>query len=66
MTPWIVQTLGGTGDNFLRQVYNFAKKHMDKVAQWYGETVGFWDDTTLVTWTANVQAWGTAPTACSV
>lgn len=57
MTPWIVQTLGGTGDNFLRQVY-IAKKHMDKVAQWYGETVGFWDGTTLVTWTANVQAWG--------
>jgi hypothetical protein len=57
MTPWIVQTLGGTGDNFLRQVY-IGKQHMDKVAQWYGETVGFWDGTTLVTWTANVQAWG--------
>ncbi len=30
---------------------------MQKVPQWYGETVGFWDGTTLVTWTANVQAW---------
>ena len=25
--------------------------------QWYGETIGFWDGTTLVTWTANIQAW---------
>ena len=57
MTPWLVQTLGGTGDNFLRQVY-IGKKPMAQVAQWYGETVGFWDGTTLVTWTTHVQAWG--------
>ena len=25
--------------------------------QWYGETIGFWDGTTLISWTANVQAW---------
>ena len=31
--------------------------HVQKVPQWYGETIGFWDGTTLVTWTANVQAW---------
>ena len=30
---------------------------MQKVPQWYGETIGFWDGTTLVTWTANVQGW---------
>jgi hypothetical protein len=30
---------------------------VQKVPQWYGETVGFWDGTTLVTWTANVQGW---------
>lgn len=57
MTPWIVQTLGGTGDNFLRQAY-IGKKPVDVVAQWYGETVGFWDGTTLITWTTHVQAWG--------
>ena len=30
---------------------------MQKVPQWYGETIGFWDGTTLISWTANVQAW---------
>ena len=56
MTTWQVQFLSGIADNFLRQVL-IGKEHVQKVPQWYGETVGFWDDTTLVTWTANVQAW---------
>ena len=34
-----------------------GKEHVQKVPQWYGETVGFWDGTTLVTWTANLQGW---------
>jgi hypothetical protein len=25
--------------------------------QWFGETIGFWDGTTLVTHTANIQGW---------
>ena len=56
MTPWKVQFLSGIAANFLRQVL-IGKEHVQKVPQWYGETVGFWDGTTLVTWTANVQAW---------
>jgi hypothetical protein len=56
MTPWQVQFLSGIAANFLRQVL-IGKEHVQKVPQWYGETVGFWDGTTLVTWTANVQAW---------
>jgi hypothetical protein len=56
MTPWQVQFLSGIAANFLRQVL-IGKQHVQKVPQWYGETVGFWDGTTLVTWTANVQAW---------
>jgi len=56
MTPWKVQFLSGIAVNFLRQVL-IGKDHVQKVPQWYGETVGFWDGTTLVTWTANVQAW---------
>src|SRR5882672_8538284 len=56
MTPWNVQFLSGIAANFLRQVL-IGKDHVQKVPQWYGETVGFWDGTTLVTWTANVQAW---------
>jgi hypothetical protein len=56
MTTYQVQFLSGIADNFLRQVL-IGKQHVQKVPQWYGETVGFWDGTTLVAWTANVQAW---------
>jgi hypothetical protein len=56
MTTWQVQFLSGVADNFLRQVM-IGKAHAQKSPQWYGETIGFWDGTTLVTWTANVQAW---------
>ncbi|HTY93835.1 MAG TPA: hypothetical protein VMC02_08105 [Steroidobacteraceae bacterium] len=56
MTPYQVQFLSGIADNFIRQVL-IGKEHVQKVPQWYGETVGFWDGTTLVAWTANVQAW---------
>ncbi|MCP5146155.1 MAG: hypothetical protein H6978_15200 [Gammaproteobacteria bacterium] len=27
------------------------------VPQWLGETIGFWDGDTLITWTANLQGW---------
>ena len=57
MTPWNVQFLSGIADNFLRQVMVGKTAHVQKVPQWYGETIGFWDGTTLVTWTANIQAW---------
>ena len=56
MTTWQVQFLSGIADNFLRQVM-IGKQHVQKVPQWYGETIGFWDGTTLVTWTANIQGW---------
>ena len=56
MTSYQVQFLSGIADNFLRQVL-IGKEHVQKVPQWYGETVGFWDGTTLVAWTADVQAW---------
>jgi len=55
-TPWNVQFLSGIADNFLRQVW-IGRQPVQKVPQWYGETVGFWDGKTLVTWTSNVQAW---------
>ena len=56
MSPWNVQFISGTADNFLRQVL-IGKQHVMKVPQWMGETVGFWDGETLITWTANVQGW---------
>ncbi len=56
MSPAQVQTLSGIAANFLRQTL-IGREHVQKVPQWYGETVGFWDGETLVTWTANVQGW---------
>ena len=56
MTPYQVQFLSGIADNFLRQVL-IGRTHVQKVPQWYGETVGFWDGDTLVAWTANIQGW---------
>ncbi len=57
MTTWQVQFLSGIADNFLRQVMIGKEQHVQKVPQWYGETIGFWDGATLVTWTANIQGW---------
>jgi hypothetical protein len=57
MSTWNVQFLSGIADNFLRQVMVGKETHVQKVPQWYGETIGFWDGTTLVTWTANIQGW---------
>ncbi|HXD15623.1 MAG TPA: hypothetical protein VN654_01325 [Vicinamibacterales bacterium] len=56
MTPDQVQFLSGIADNFLRRVL-VGRTHVLQVPQWYGETVGFWNGTTLVAWTANVQGW---------
>jgi hypothetical protein len=55
-TPHQVQFLSGIADNFLRKVL-VGRSHVQKVPQWYGETVGFWNGNTLVAWTANVQGW---------
>jgi hypothetical protein len=51
-----VEFLSGIADNFVREVL-IGREHVQKVPQWYGETVGFWDGDTLITWTANVQGW---------
>jgi hypothetical protein len=56
MTPSQVQFLSGIADNFLRRIL-VGRSHVQKVPQWYGETVGFWKGSTLVAWTANVQGW---------
>src|SRR6187397_3122741 len=56
MTPHQVQFLSGIADNLLRKVL-IGRSHVQQVPQWYGETVGFWNGTTLVAWTANVQGW---------
>jgi uncharacterized protein YukE len=56
VTPYNVQFMSGIADNFFRQVL-IGQTHVQKIRQWYGETVGFWDGDTLVTYTANIQGW---------
>ena len=56
MNPNQVQFLTGIADNLLRRVL-VGRQHVQKVPQWFGETVGFWNGNTLVAWTKNVQGW---------
>jgi len=56
ITPSRVEFLSGIAANFLREVH-IGAEHVQKVPQWYGETVGFWDGETLVMWTADIQGW---------
>jgi hypothetical protein len=56
VTPHQVQLTAGVADNFVRKIL-IGQQHVQKVPQWYGESVGFWDGDTLVVWTANVQPW---------
>jgi hypothetical protein len=56
VTPHQVQLLSGTALNFLRQIL-IGQKHVSLISQWYGETVGFWNEETLVAWADHVQGW---------
>ena len=66
VVPGRVQFLGGT-DNALRHVqidrtFNLTGAIPNlgvEAPSWLGETIGFWDGDTLITWTANVQGWFT-------
>jgi hypothetical protein len=64
-TPDIVQILAGVARNFITNIYVGRQFNMDgavprlgaDVPRWYGETIGFWDHDTLITWTSNIQGW---------
>jgi hypothetical protein len=66
VTPTRVQFFGGSG-NALRNVHVGRAFELSgavprlgaDVAQWFGETVGFWDGDALITWTSNIQGWFT-------
>jgi hypothetical protein len=64
-TPDIVQIIAGVARNFVTNIYVGKKFNMsgavpriaEDVPRWYGETIGFWDHDTLITWTSNIQGW---------
>jgi hypothetical protein len=43
VTPNQVQFLAGVADNFIRKVL-IDQEHSTLIPQWYGESVGFWDE----------------------
>ncbi len=67
VTPSIVQIMTGVADNFVTNIHIGREFNMEGVVprlgadvpRWYGETIGFWDQDTLITWTSNIQGWKT-------
>jgi hypothetical protein len=67
VTPKLVQILAGVARNFITNIHIGREFNMDgavprlgaDVPRWYGETIGFWDGDTLITWTSNIQGWAT-------
>jgi hypothetical protein len=65
MTTNRVEFLSSTADNFVRHVQVGREFDMTgavprigaDVPRWYGETIGFWDEEALITWTSNIQGW---------
>jgi hypothetical protein len=65
MTPDLVQILNATAANFITHIQ--MGRRFDEsgpvprlgpaVPRWYGETIGFWDQEALITWTSNIQGW---------
>src|SRR5690606_18282758 len=67
VTPSMVQILGGVARNFITNILIGREFNMEgavprlgqDVPRWYGETIGFWDEDVLITWTSNIQGWTT-------
>jgi hypothetical protein len=65
VTPSNVQILAGVARNFITNIHVGRQFNTTgaiprlgaDVPRWYGETIGFWDKDTLITWTSNIQGW---------
>ncbi|MEY4760573.1 MAG: hypothetical protein RLZZ200_429 [Pseudomonadota bacterium] len=65
VTPEVVQISTGVARNFVTNINIGRQFNMTgavprigaEVPRWYGETIGFWDKDTLITWTSNIQGW---------
>ena len=63
VTPDVVQILGGVARNFITNIHIGREFNTEGVVprlgadvpRWYGETIGFWDGDSLITWTSNIQ-----------
>jgi len=65
VTPKMVQIMAGVARNFVTNIHVGREFNMEgavprlgpDVPRWYGETIGFWDEDALITWTSNIQGW---------
>ncbi|MFO1502803.1 MAG: hypothetical protein U1F39_03190 [Steroidobacteraceae bacterium] len=65
LTPHLVQILAGSAEDFVTHINVGRSFDMSgavprlgpDVPRWFGETIGFWDKDTLITWTSNIQGW---------
>lgn len=65
VTPDMVQIMASTAGNFITNIHIDREFDMEGVVpklgadvpRWYGETIGFWDEDALITWTSNIQGW---------
>ena len=65
VTPQQVQIMTGVARNFITNILIDREFDMSgpaprlgaNVPRWYGETIGFWEKDTLITWTANIIGW---------
>ena len=65
VTPALVQIMVGAADNFVTNIHIGRNFNMEgavprlgaDVPRWYGDTTGFWDEDSLITWTSNIQGW---------
>ena len=65
VTPEVVQILNTSSQNLFTHIYigrefnesGVVPRLGPDVPQWYGETIGFWDNDTLITWTSNISGW---------
>jgi len=64
-TPERLQLMASSAENFIRH-FNVGREFDtsgpvprlgDDVPRWFGESVAFWDDDVLITWTSNVIPW---------
>jgi hypothetical protein len=64
-TPERVQLMASSAENFIRH-FNIGRSFDlsgavprlgAEVPRWFGESIGFWDHDTLITWTSNVVPW---------
>ncbi len=65
VTPDQVQISAGVARNFVTNIHvgrafntsGGVPRLGADVPRWYGESIGFWDKDTLITWTSNIQGW---------